>query len=924
MSKIDDLANLPGQPAPDNSPRAARGPALPPLRSGVEPPVLTDTVGARGTAYVDPQPGLPRAATAVGRGSPALPPLGGGVEPPVLTDPLQPGGTQFVEPPTGGAIASGARTSTGAPARSGFPLPATPPDRGAALGEAVAARGGNLPPVPEGGALRAQMGVLTPNNTAPVADTVRAGAPSPIAQAALGELPAAPSTPNMNVKSVGSPPVPPAAPNAQPNPNVASGRTGGAQRTGVLSTQAEEFLNSGAASKIPDQVGNPKLNPVPPQGVAGADAGARQAGRGAPVPNMPKAVEPVASPTTGTPAAGTGANATSAGASAASSGGRYGRIAEAASKSVRAALPETLGGTPLASGSKLLNGVGSAARWVGPALEAGQVAGVALDKKSSKADVAEQVAVGTGRGASALAGAGLGGAAGAALGPVGGVLGAVAGGAAGYWGGDEAIRKIRSVFGLDERTPYERMQERQAAPQKPGKPAAGIAQAAGAAASAPPGASVPTVPTSAAGATPAGATNYDALAARYASLEQEQRASPIAFTAMGGVGGHEIHYKNGDVVRLANGAPLPDDAARFYAVSDEMNVLRSGRMPGQAAAPQQAPQMQPTHSAQAAPATAQPGDFVRAYGGAAQRVGQALGVDPNVVLGQWGLETGWGKSIIPGTNNLGNIKDFSGAGVAATDNQTGSVDKYMQFASPDAFADHYADLIRRKFPGAVGAGADAAKFGAGLKAGGYAQDPQYAAKIQAAFKLAAGQAGGQQQGGAAPAASAGTAPDFMRAKPVHVIEGVNDFMEMPAAGGGFAKVPMSIYQAGAAQGNAAGALQDYLSNQNAGIANRQNPAKAELDKTIANAAIAAQSHVQAAQVGKSRYLVAGGGTDPATGLSMPQAVFDTVQGRPADMAPKTWPMPPDTAIEELRKAPQTAPAFDATFGPGAAQKAMGR
>ena len=119
--------------------------------------------------------------------------------------------------------------------------------------------------------------------------------------------------------------------------------------------------------------------------------------------------------------------------------------------------------------------------------------------------------------------------------------------------------------------------------------------------------------------------------------------------------------------------------------------------------------------------------FEGKYGAAAERAGKALGVDKKLILAQWGLETGWGKSIVPGTNNLGNIKDFSGAGVAATDNATGSVDRYKKFASTDAFADSYVSLMKRKYGGVVGTGSDAARFSAGLA--GYAEDPNYGAKI---------------------------------------------------------------------------------------------------------------------------------------------------------------------------------------------------
>ncbi|WP_186167271.1 glucosaminidase domain-containing protein [Burkholderia gladioli] len=134
------------------------------------------------------------------------------------------------------------------------------------------------------------------------------------------------------------------------------------------------------------------------------------------------------------------------------------------------------------------------------------------------------------------------------------------------------------------------------------------------------------------------------------------------------------------------------------------------------------------------PASFTPQSFAAQYGGVAQAVGQRLGVDPNLVLGQLGLETGWGKSVIPGTNNLGNIKDFSGGGVAARDNMTGSNDRYRAYADPQAFADDYASLLARKYPGVVGAGSDAQKFTSGLA--GYAEDPQYAAKVTSAAATA--------------------------------------------------------------------------------------------------------------------------------------------------------------------------------------------
>ncbi|RQY67283.1 hypothetical protein DF109_08015 [Burkholderia stagnalis] len=134
------------------------------------------------------------------------------------------------------------------------------------------------------------------------------------------------------------------------------------------------------------------------------------------------------------------------------------------------------------------------------------------------------------------------------------------------------------------------------------------------------------------------------------------------------------------------------------------------------------------------PATYTPASFAAQYGGVADSVGQQLGVDRNVLLAQWGHETGWGKSVIPGTNNLGNIKDFSGGGVTARDNMTGSTDAYRAYATPSDFASDYAGLIARKYPGAVGAGGDANRYASALKAGGYAEDPQYVAKLLGAMQ----------------------------------------------------------------------------------------------------------------------------------------------------------------------------------------------
>lgn len=165
---------------------------------------------------------------------------------------------------------------------------------------------------------------------------------------------------------------------------------------------------------------------------------------------------------------------------------------------------------------------------------------------------------------------------------------------------------------------------------------------------------------------------------------------------------------------------------------------------------QPARQAQSTRQDQASPESV--AEFVKTVEPHARKVAERLGVPVAAVVGQWGLETGWGKSVIPGTNNLGNIKDTSGAGVAATDNQTGSRDKYRQYDTVDQFAEDFTKLLGGgRYKGALGT-KDAQAYFSGLKAGGYAEDPAYVQKGASAAKMAEGHLSKQ------PAA-----PDFSKA-----------------------------------------------------------------------------------------------------------------------------------------------------------------
>ena len=116
------------------------------------------------------------------------------------------------------------------------------------------------------------------------------------------------------------------------------------------------------------------------------------------------------------------------------------------------------------------------------------------------------------------------------------------------------------------------------------------------------------------------------------------------------------------------------------------------------------------------PKPTSPKEFVKIYGPVADQVSKDIGVDPRVILGQWGMETRWGSAMI-GEHNLGNIKDPSGKGKRAEDKKEGSNDPYLSFESPEGFGQYYSDYLKRGFPNAVGAGADIPKFTTGLASG---------------------------------------------------------------------------------------------------------------------------------------------------------------------------------------------------------------
>ena len=140
-------------------------------------------------------------------------------------------------------------------------------------------------------------------------------------------------------------------------------------------------------------------------------------------------------------------------------------------------------------------------------------------------------------------------------------------------------------------------------------------------------------------------------------------------------------------------------------------------------------------------------DFLRTLRPHAEQAAREIGVDPNALLAQAALETGWGRSMPCNAQgecsfNLFGIKagtQWSGAtvNVPTLEFESGipvrKVERFRAYDSPaDSFRD-YAALIRgsARYANARGAGDNVEAFASALQQGGYATDPHYAQKIAA-------------------------------------------------------------------------------------------------------------------------------------------------------------------------------------------------
>lgn len=159
------------------------------------------------------------------------------------------------------------------------------------------------------------------------------------------------------------------------------------------------------------------------------------------------------------------------------------------------------------------------------------------------------------------------------------------------------------------------------------------------------------------------------------------------------------------------------------------------------ATPPRAPQGAAARPASDADAAAFIGQVLPAIKQAARRIG----VDPQALLAQAALETGWGARI---PRNADGSSSFNLFGIKAGANWTGARTTavtvefdglvarrhqatFRSYDSIDASVNDFAELVSRspRYADALQQGRDARAFVQSLAAAGYATDPQYASKI---------------------------------------------------------------------------------------------------------------------------------------------------------------------------------------------------
>ncbi len=142
-------------------------------------------------------------------------------------------------------------------------------------------------------------------------------------------------------------------------------------------------------------------------------------------------------------------------------------------------------------------------------------------------------------------------------------------------------------------------------------------------------------------------------------------------------------------------------------------------------------------------------DFIARLRPHAEAAGEALGVNPGLLLAQAALETGWGKSIMENkdgssSHNLFGIKaDSRWSGekieVSTLEYREGvAVREQANFRSYESFTESFEDYVKfladqPRYSEALSNSTNPEQFAQSLQQAGYATDPKYAEKIVAIY-----------------------------------------------------------------------------------------------------------------------------------------------------------------------------------------------
>jgi flagellar protein FlgJ len=143
-----------------------------------------------------------------------------------------------------------------------------------------------------------------------------------------------------------------------------------------------------------------------------------------------------------------------------------------------------------------------------------------------------------------------------------------------------------------------------------------------------------------------------------------------------------------------------------------------------------------------------PEDFIQTLYPAAEKIANQMGVNPQAIISQAALETGWGKFVIQGENSQGEKENsFNFFGIKADSRWEGEKVRvttheyrdgqrvtekadFRSYPTIEAGLKDYSNFLQAKrYEKAMAAGTDIEQYAQELQQAGYATDPQYAQKI---------------------------------------------------------------------------------------------------------------------------------------------------------------------------------------------------